>query len=85
MTTCVYELPTTGSVSFSSFLVDITEDHAFTSRIAEATQARANLRAVLKQSRRTDGEQRDYLRIIKVRPPAPIMVLRPMTHSTAPR
>ena len=68
MTTYVYELPTTGAISFSSFAIDSTEDNAYTSRIAEATQTRANMRAVLKQSRRTDSEDRDYLRIIKVCP-----------------
>lgn len=69
MTSYVYELPTTGAVSFSSFAIDSTVENVYTSRIAEATQARANMRGVLKQSRRTDSEVRDYLQIIKVRPP----------------
>ncbi|KAF8134505.1 hypothetical protein EV363DRAFT_1160473 [Boletus edulis] len=65
MTSYIYELPTTGSISFSDFTIDITEGNVYTSRIADATQARANMRGVLKQSRRTDSEERDYLRIIK--------------------
>ncbi|KAI9571157.1 BRO1 domain-containing protein [Boletus coccyginus] len=66
MTSYIYDLPTTGSVSFSDFAIDTTEGNVYTSRIPEATQARANMRGVLKQSRRTDSEDRDYLRIIKV-------------------
>jgi hypothetical protein len=33
--------------------------------MAEATQSRANVRAALKESKRTDGEK-DYLRLVKV-------------------
>ncbi|KAF8557644.1 hypothetical protein OG21DRAFT_1434897 [Imleria badia] len=66
MSSYLYELPTTGSVSFSDFAIDTTEGNVYTARIANATQARANIRGVLKQSRRTDSEDRDYLRIIKV-------------------
>ena len=68
MTGYIYDLPTTGSISFSDLAIDTTEGNAYTSRIADATQARANMRGVLKQSRRTDCEDRDYLRIVKVRP-----------------
>jgi hypothetical protein len=67
MTGYIYALPTTGSISFSDFAIDTTEGNAYTPRIADATQARANMRGVLKQSRRTDCEDRDYLRIVKVR------------------
>ena len=73
MTSHIYDLPTTGSVSFSDFVIDTTEGGVYASRIAEATQARANLRGILKQSRRTDSKDRDYLRIIKVRPAAPLV------------
>ena len=66
MTSYVYELPTTGSISFSDFAIDTTDGNGYTSRIADATQTRANMRGVLKQSRRTDSEDRDYLRIVKV-------------------
>ncbi|KAG8214070.1 putative pH-response regulator protein palC [Butyriboletus roseoflavus] len=64
--TYVYHLPTTGTISFSDFALDTTDENAYTSPIAETTQARANMRGVLKQSRRTDSEHRDYLRIIKL-------------------
>ncbi|TFY76997.1 hypothetical protein EWM64_g7017 [Hericium alpestre] len=59
----VFELPTTGSFSFAECYSDPT--NVYTSNIAETTQARANLRALLKESKRTDGEK-DYLRLIKV-------------------
>lgn len=39
---------------------------SYTVDIADATQARANLRAALKESKRTDGEK-DFLRLVKVR------------------
>ncbi|KAH9069792.1 hypothetical protein EDB83DRAFT_2262514 [Lactarius deliciosus] len=57
-----FELPTTGSLSFSDHIsngLDI-----YTTQISGATQARANLRAVLKESRHTDGDK-DYLRLVK--------------------
>lgn len=59
----IFELPTTGAVSFADFCIDNT--HALGSRISEATGARANVRATLKESKRTDGE-RDYLKVVKV-------------------
>jgi hypothetical protein len=59
------ELPTTGAVSFTDFCAD--PAHSYTVQLAEATQARANLRAILKESKRTDGEK-DYLRLVKVSP-----------------
>ena len=64
MTTYLYELPTTGAISFSDFCVDKTASYNMS--IADATQARANLRAALKESRHSDGE-RDFLRLVKVR------------------
>lgn len=63
MSTYLYELPTTGAISFSNFCVDQTA--SYNAAIADATQARANLRAALKESKRTDGEK-DYLRLVKV-------------------
>ncbi|OCB87336.1 hypothetical protein A7U60_g5475 [Sanghuangporus baumii] len=63
MTTYLYELPTTGAISFSDFCVDKTSSYNMS--IADATQARANLRAALKESKHTDGE-RDFLRLVKV-------------------
>ncbi|KAG1847433.1 hypothetical protein C8R48DRAFT_837134 [Suillus tomentosus] len=54
MSTYLYELPTTGTISFGDFCVDTT---AFT---------RADLRGVLKVTKRTGTDDKDYLRLIKV-------------------
>ncbi|KAI0823612.1 hypothetical protein BC628DRAFT_1324282 [Trametes gibbosa] len=64
MCSYLYELPTTGAVSFADACVDATA--TFTADIAEATEARANLRAALKESKRTDQGEKDYLRLVKV-------------------
>jgi hypothetical protein len=64
MSSFLFELPTTGAISFADFCVD--SDGLYTLQLAEATQARANVRAALKESKRTDGEK-DYLRLVKVR------------------
>lgn len=64
----VHELPTTGAISFSDFLVTTT----FISELAQATELRARLRTVLKENRRGgDAEEggRDWLRIVKVGSP----------------
>lgn len=66
MGTYLYELPTTGAISFADFCLD--ERALYTAYIAEATQARANLRGALKESKRDHGEK-DYLKLIKVRCP----------------
>jgi len=66
MTTYLYELPTTGAISFRDFCVDSTVANAYASHIAETTQARANLRGVLKDIKHTDTDDKDYLRLIKV-------------------
>ncbi len=58
-----FELPTTGSLSFSDHVTNGLDIYA--TQISGATQARANLRAVLKESRHTDGDK-DYLRLVKV-------------------
>lgn len=58
-----FELPTTGSFSFAEYFTDNTKE--YNASIAESTQVRANLRAVLKESKRTDGEK-DHLRLVKV-------------------
>jgi len=63
-----YELPTTGAVSFSDFCIDQSLDKVYGRLIPEATQARANLRAVLKDGKRTDTAQRDFLNLVKVCP-----------------
>lgn len=62
----LYELPTTGSISFSELCLDRSQDKAYTRFIAEATQARANLRGVLKESKRTDHGEKDFLTLVKV-------------------
>ncbi|KAG8813461.1 hypothetical protein FRC17_001574 [Serendipita sp. 399] len=63
MSCYVYELPTTGNISFSEILVDQTGQ--YTHAVANATAARSSLRALLKESKRTEDGERDYLRIIK--------------------
>ncbi|KAK0476744.1 BRO1-like domain-containing protein [Armillaria novae-zelandiae] len=65
MTTFLYELPTTGAISFADFCVDRSLRNSYTTHIANATQSRANLRGVLKENKRTDGEK-DYLKIVKI-------------------
>ncbi|KAK0505098.1 BRO1 domain-containing protein [Armillaria luteobubalina] len=65
MTTFLYELPTTGAISFADFCVDRSLGNSYTTHIANATQSRANLRGVLKENKRTDGEK-DYLKIVKI-------------------
>ncbi|KAI6131621.1 hypothetical protein EDD16DRAFT_1689500 [Pisolithus croceorrhizus] len=64
----LYHLPTTGTISFGDFCVDTSLEKTRTSapNIAEATQTRANLRAVLKENKRTQDSEKDYLRLIKV-------------------
>ncbi|KAF8198069.1 hypothetical protein BJ912DRAFT_922770 [Pholiota molesta] len=61
----LYELPTTGAVSFSNFCVDHSLDRAYTHYIPQATEARANLRGVLKESKRTDHGEKDFLTLVK--------------------
>ena len=63
----LYELPTTGVISFAEFCVDHSSDKAYSRYIPEATQARANLRGVLKESKRTDHGEKDHLTLVKVR------------------
>jgi hypothetical protein len=65
MSIYLYELPTTGAISFADFCLD--ENVSYTSHISEATQARANLRGVLKESKRADHGEKDFLKLVKVR------------------
>lgn len=65
VTIYTFELPTTGSLSFVDYFSNGSD--VYTSRISDATQARAILRAVLKESKHTDGDK-DYLRLVKARP-----------------
>lgn len=62
MSIYAFELPTTGTFSFADVFSDLTGAH--TSALADATQARACLRGLLKESKRTDGDK-DYLRLVK--------------------
>ncbi|KAF9527292.1 BRO1-like domain-containing protein [Crepidotus variabilis] len=62
----LYDLPTTGSVSFVDLCIDRSLDKAYTRHISEATQARANLRGVLKDSKRTDHGEKDFLSLVKL-------------------
>jgi hypothetical protein len=64
ITVCTFELPTTGSLSFADHFSNGLD--VYTARVSDATQARANLRAVLKESKHTDGDK-DYLRLVKAR------------------
>jgi hypothetical protein len=59
-----FELPTTGSLSFVDYFSNGSD--VYTYQISDATQARANVRAVLKESKHTDGDK-DYLRLVKAR------------------
>ncbi|KAI0675398.1 hypothetical protein C8Q78DRAFT_1012205 [Trametes maxima] len=63
MSSYLYELPTTGAISFAEVCVDSTA--TYTLNIADATEARANLRAALKESKRTDHSEKDHLRLVK--------------------
>ena len=66
MSTYSYELPTTGAISFADFCVDQTASNLYTTHISDATQARANVRSELKENKRTDHVEKDYLKLIKV-------------------
>ncbi|KII92563.1 hypothetical protein PLICRDRAFT_134270 [Plicaturopsis crispa FD-325 SS-3] len=66
MSIYLYELPTTGAISFSDFCVDLTDGNAYTTHLSEATQARANLRGALKESKRADHGEKDYLKLVKI-------------------
>lgn len=64
MSSYLYELPTTGAISYADVCVDFTA--TYTADIADTTEARANLRATLKESKRTDQGEKDYLKLVKV-------------------
>ena len=67
MSIYLYELPTTGTISFSEFCTDHSSTSAYTAALSDATQARANLRAALKESKRAERDEKDYLKLVKVR------------------
>ncbi|KAF8635218.1 hypothetical protein AX17_003994 [Amanita inopinata Kibby_2008] len=62
----LYELPTTGAVSFSEFCLDLSSDKRYTYWLQEATQSRANLRGILKESKHINHADKDNLRLIKI-------------------
>jgi hypothetical protein len=64
MSSYLYELPTTGAISFSSFYSD--PEGSYISFIAQATECRATLRSCLKETKRFDDSEKDYLRLVKV-------------------
>jgi hypothetical protein len=66
MGTYLYELPTTGAISFADFCVDRSPDNAYAAHISETTQSRANLRAALKEGKRSRDDEKDYLNLAKV-------------------
>jgi hypothetical protein len=64
MSAYIFELPTTGSITFADILID--KENKYAQAIANATSARANVRAVLKASKRAEDSEKDYLRLVKV-------------------
>ncbi|KAJ7645544.1 BRO1 domain-containing protein [Mycena polygramma] len=66
MSLYLYELPTTGAISFSDFCSDASGEKLYSSYISDATQTRADLRAVLKESKRTQDGEKDYLKLVKI-------------------
>lgn len=60
----LFELPTTGTMSFGDLLGSNAINYA--SRISDATSARANVRSVLKETKRA-GDESDFIKVVKVR------------------
>ncbi|EAU91080.1 pH-response regulator protein palC [Coprinopsis cinerea okayama7 len=61
-----FELPTTGAISFSEFCIDQSTNREYGFRFSQVTEARANLRAILKETKRTDGFDKDTLKLVKI-------------------
>jgi hypothetical protein len=59
----IYPLPTTGTISWSDFLLD--ENNLYLSEISEATAQRGRVREALKDAKRTEGPK-DYTKIMNV-------------------
>lgn len=64
MSSYLYELPTTGAISFSDFCYDQTA--SYVTEVAETTETRANLRIALKEYKRSGDDEKDYLSLVKV-------------------
>ena len=62
----LYELPTTGAISFADFCIDHSGNKVYTHHISESSQARANLRGALKVSKRIEYGEKDFLGVVKV-------------------
>ncbi|KAG6810679.1 hypothetical protein H0H92_010766 [Tricholoma furcatifolium] len=62
----LYELPTSGAISFSDFCNDLTVNKRHVVAIPAATQARANIRAILKDNKRTEQGRKDFLQLVKL-------------------
>ncbi|KAH7917850.1 hypothetical protein BV22DRAFT_1187593 [Leucogyrophana mollusca] len=60
MSIYVNELPTTGAICFADFCVDQSPEGTYAAHLAEAAQARADPRGVLKVGKRTDRNDKDY-------------------------
>jgi hypothetical protein len=57
-----YELPTTEPLSFSSCYGDVVG--SYIAQVADTTERRANLRTLLKDTKR--NSEKDYLKLVKV-------------------
>lgn len=60
----LYELPTTESVSFSSYYGDAVG--SYVAQVVDTTEHRASLRTLLKDTKR--NSEKDYLKLVKVWP-----------------
>lgn len=61
----LYSLPTTGAIKFTNLVSDPTNAHV--SDLARATNARNRVRAVLKETRRAEGQNKDWMACANVR------------------
>jgi hypothetical protein len=61
----LYSLPTTGAIKFTNLISDPTNAHV--SDLARATNARNRVRAVLKETRRAEGGNKDWMACANVR------------------
>jgi hypothetical protein len=68
----LFETPTTANVSFSDIFIDQSINKEYGFRFPEVTQARANIRALLKEIKAAEHGEKDYLRLVKVRSTAPL-------------
>ncbi|KAH7920117.1 hypothetical protein BV22DRAFT_1133338 [Leucogyrophana mollusca] len=66
MSIYIYEVPITVAICFADFCVDQSPTSAYAAHLADATRARANPRGALEESKRTDRDDKDHLRLIKV-------------------